>query len=79
MLLVGPPVCKCWDGWSGDGVEACVLNAGAGGYGAWKAAAADSYYLKLDHIDRLDFGWRVKEITMYTVAESARAHSYFLS
>jgi hypothetical protein len=66
----GKPICKCHDGFSGDGVEACVLNAGAGGYGEWKAKELDSYYLKLDHIDRLDFGWRVKEIMMYTITES---------
>ena len=60
-------MCECKEGYAGNGYS-CEM----------KPAAFDidemPYYLQLKHGDRLDYGWRIREVT-----ESARAHTYYSS
>merc|ERR1719387_788094 len=61
-VIGSPATCACRSGYVGDGIEACVLQADA------FSTADMPYYLKLEHLDRLDFGWRVASIELYTTA-----------
>ena len=42
-----------------DGVTQCFIPPRA------YAGADQHYYLRITHTDRLDFGWRVKEVHLY--------------
>ncbi|MBT25801.1 MAG: hypothetical protein CML60_05335, partial [Rhodobacteraceae bacterium] len=56
--LGGEPVCTCHVGFEmKDGI--CVMAPYA------YDPSEQHYYLRLRHADRLDYGWRVKEISMY--------------
>jgi hypothetical protein len=59
-VLGGSATCSCRSGYVGDGIEACVMKAED------FSAAQMPYYMKLEHLDRLDFGWRVSDIKLFT-------------
>jgi len=57
-LLGREPLCSCLEGYVGDG-KTCTLEPVA------HDARDHPFYLRLLHNDRLDYGWRIKEVEMY--------------
>merc|ERR1719287_176661 len=63
--MVGAPVmCSCPHGYSGTG------------YSSRPPIASQDYYIKIRHTDRLDYGWRVNEVVLYTDTECSSAVKY---
>jgi hypothetical protein len=61
-MIGKPAVCTCATGYVGDGMkhgDGCALEQHS-----YDPKNLD-YYLRLYHKDKLDFGWRVREIKMY--------------
>jgi hypothetical protein len=57
------PTCTCKEGFvevMSAGMTSCALKPEV------YDSASQEYYFRLKHNDRMDYGWRVKEITMYS-------------
>jgi len=57
----GSFTCTCAEGYTGDGVELCSLKSEAFG-----TAGADGYFVRITPETPLQFGWRVRQILLYS-------------
>merc|ERR1719482_1013026 len=57
------PTCTCNDMYAGDGVT-CALKPEF--YDHAQEESTLDFYVKISHMDVMDFGWRVKEIELYS-------------
>jgi hypothetical protein len=65
--------CECVEGFSGDGDttgSGCLLEPEV------YDSLSQEYYFRLKHNDRMDYGWRVKELKMYTDPACTQPYAY---